>query len=253
MYSVVLMAALTTGGTTPDCHFRRVAVATAVATAAAMVAATAAATAAAMAAATVVATAAAMVAATVAATVAGAATAAGAAAAATAACYGWRRWLSRRSTYPGAVMQAGRGHHASRRRAAQTQAEHEGKETMSCCRRRPSWSSNCRPTPSCSSTIMPMKTTSGMRTFSTPRWSRARLTTTSCRVETVRDGKPVSETRRVIVRAGQTARADFKELEADAVQDRSGQVSGLKFSNESVPPLAAIQRVSSCLAEQLNS
>jgi uncharacterized protein (TIGR03000 family) len=64
---------------------------------------------------------------------------------------------------------------------------------------------------------MPMKTTSNVRSFNTPSLEPGQAYYYMVRVETVRDGKPVSDSRRVIVRAGQTARADFKDLEADAV------------------------------------
>jgi uncharacterized protein (TIGR03000 family) len=65
---------------------------------------------------------------------------------------------------------------------------------------------------------LPMKTTSGVRSFNTPALQPGQAYYYMVRVETMRDGKPLSETRRVIVRAGQTARADFKDLEADAVR-----------------------------------
>jgi hypothetical protein len=35
-------------------------------------------------------------------------------------------------------------------------------------------------------------------------------------MEMMRDGQPRSETRRIVVRAGQVARADFKDWEAEA-------------------------------------
>lgn len=65
---------------------------------------------------------------------------------------------------------------------------------------------------------MPMKAASGMRSFNTPDLEPGQAYYYMVRVETTRDGKPVSETRRVIVRAGQVARADFKELTSDAVR-----------------------------------
>lgn len=65
---------------------------------------------------------------------------------------------------------------------------------------------------------MPMKNTSGMRTFNTPPLEPGQAYYYIVRVETVRDGKTVSESRRVIVRAGQVARADFKDLQSDAVR-----------------------------------
>jgi uncharacterized protein (TIGR03000 family) len=64
----------------------------------------------------------------------------------------------------------------------------------------------------------PMKSSSGVRSFNTPDLEPGQAYYYMVRVETVRDSKPVSETRRVIVRAGQVARADFKDLETDAVR-----------------------------------
>ena len=65
---------------------------------------------------------------------------------------------------------------------------------------------------------MPMKTASGVRSFNTPELEPGQAYYYMVRVETIHDGKPVSETRRVIVRAGQVARADFKDLTSDAVR-----------------------------------
>jgi uncharacterized protein (TIGR03000 family) len=64
----------------------------------------------------------------------------------------------------------------------------------------------------------PMKNVSGVRTFNTPDLEPGQAYYYMVRVETERDGKPVSETRRVIVRAGQIARADFKDIESEAVR-----------------------------------
>ncbi len=64
----------------------------------------------------------------------------------------------------------------------------------------------------------PMKNVSGVRSFNTPDLEPGQAYYYMVRVETVRDGKPVSETRRVIVRAGQVARADFKDLESNAIR-----------------------------------
>jgi uncharacterized protein (TIGR03000 family) len=58
----------------------------------------------------------------------------------------------------------------------------------------------------------PMKTLSGTRTFSTPALEQGQSYYYMVKAEVVRDGKPVSMTRRVIVRAGETARANFTEL-----------------------------------------
>lgn len=64
----------------------------------------------------------------------------------------------------------------------------------------------------------PMNNASGVRSFNTPELEPGQAYYYMVRVETVRDGKPVSESRRVIVRAGQVARADFKEMATDAVR-----------------------------------
>ncbi len=63
-----------------------------------------------------------------------------------------------------------------------------------------------------------MKTASGVRTFSTPSLEPGQAYYYIVRAEVVVDGKPVTETRRVIVRAGQTIRADFKDLESETVR-----------------------------------
>ena len=65
---------------------------------------------------------------------------------------------------------------------------------------------------------LPMKTTSGTRTFSTPTLAQGQSYYYIVRAEVMRDGKPVTESRRVIVRAGQTVRAEFKDLEVEAVR-----------------------------------
>jgi uncharacterized protein (TIGR03000 family) len=64
---------------------------------------------------------------------------------------------------------------------------------------------------------LPMKTTSGVRAFNTPTLEPGQTYYYMVRAEVVRDGKPVTETRRVLVRAGQTARASFKDMEAETV------------------------------------
>jgi uncharacterized protein (TIGR03000 family) len=50
------------------------------------------------------------------------------------------------------------------------------------------------------------------RTFRTPALQPGEAYYYEIRAEVTRDGKPVTETRRVIVRAGQSARADFRSL-----------------------------------------
>lgn len=65
---------------------------------------------------------------------------------------------------------------------------------------------------------MPMKNVAGVRSFNTPSLESGQAYYYMVRVETVREGKTVSQTRRVIVRAGQIARADFKDMTSDAVR-----------------------------------
>jgi uncharacterized protein (TIGR03000 family) len=60
---------------------------------------------------------------------------------------------------------------------------------------------------------MPMTTSSGVRSFNTPTLEPGQTYYYMVRAEVVRDGKPITETRRVIVRAGRTARASFKDME----------------------------------------
>jgi uncharacterized protein (TIGR03000 family) len=65
---------------------------------------------------------------------------------------------------------------------------------------------------------MPVKVTAGVRSFDTPVLEPGQLYYYLIRIEVMRDGEPVSETRRIIVQAGQVARADFKDLESRAVK-----------------------------------
>jgi uncharacterized protein (TIGR03000 family) len=65
---------------------------------------------------------------------------------------------------------------------------------------------------------MPVKATAGVRTFDTPALEPGRPYYYIVRIERMRDGQPVSETRRIIVRAGQVARADFKDVDSEAVR-----------------------------------
>jgi uncharacterized protein (TIGR03000 family) len=62
----------------------------------------------------------------------------------------------------------------------------------------------------------PMKTTSGTRTFNTPELEKGQTYYYMVRAEIIRDGKPISETRRLIIRPGEEARASFKDLETTA-------------------------------------
>jgi uncharacterized protein (TIGR03000 family) len=62
-----------------------------------------------------------------------------------------------------------------------------------------------------------MKTTSAKRVYSTPVLAQGQAYYYEVRVEVVRDGKPVSEMKRVIVRAGEEARASFTGMDAATV------------------------------------
>ena len=65
---------------------------------------------------------------------------------------------------------------------------------------------------------MPVKAAAGVQTFNTPALPPGQDYFYMVRIERMRDGQPVSETRRIFVRAGQVARADFKDAESEAVQ-----------------------------------
>jgi uncharacterized protein (TIGR03000 family) len=65
---------------------------------------------------------------------------------------------------------------------------------------------------------IPMKSTEGMRTFNTPALEPGQAYYYMVRIEMMRDGEPVSKTRRIVVRAGQVARADFKDVESEATR-----------------------------------
>jgi uncharacterized protein (TIGR03000 family) len=62
-----------------------------------------------------------------------------------------------------------------------------------------------------------MKTTSDVRAFSTPDLEPGQLYYYEVRAEVVRDGKPVAQTKRVIVSAGATVRASFSDLGSEPV------------------------------------
>jgi uncharacterized protein (TIGR03000 family) len=61
----------------------------------------------------------------------------------------------------------------------------------------------------------PMKTTSSKRSFNTPLLQQGQQYYYILRAEVVRDGRTYTETRRVLLRAGQEIRASFPELEAN--------------------------------------
>jgi uncharacterized protein (TIGR03000 family) len=65
---------------------------------------------------------------------------------------------------------------------------------------------------------MPVKTALGVQRFDTPALEPDKLYFYTVRIEMMRDGQPLSETRRILVRAGQVARTEFKELEPEATR-----------------------------------
>jgi uncharacterized protein (TIGR03000 family) len=62
---------------------------------------------------------------------------------------------------------------------------------------------------------LPVKATAGVQTFTTPALEPDQAYFYMVRIERMRDGQPVSETRRIIVRAGQVARADFNKVASE--------------------------------------
>jgi len=62
----------------------------------------------------------------------------------------------------------------------------------------------------------PMKTTSERRSFSTPALVEGESYFYEVRVELMRAGKPVTETKKVTIKAGEVARVDFKKLDSTA-------------------------------------
>jgi uncharacterized protein (TIGR03000 family) len=58
----------------------------------------------------------------------------------------------------------------------------------------------------------------GVQTFNTPALEPGKAYFYLVSIEMMRDGQPLSETRRIIVRAGQVARADFKDWESEALR-----------------------------------
>lgn len=65
----------------------------------------------------------------------------------------------------------------------------------------------------------PMKAASDVRNFNTPRLERGQAYYYEVRAEVVRDGKPVSETKKVVVRAGEDVAVSFRHMEVPAVAD----------------------------------
>jgi uncharacterized protein (TIGR03000 family) len=62
----------------------------------------------------------------------------------------------------------------------------------------------------------PIKLTAEKRSFSTPDLEKGATYYYEVRVEVVRDGKVVSETKKITFQAGEVARADFKAMESVA-------------------------------------
>jgi uncharacterized protein (TIGR03000 family) len=61
-----------------------------------------------------------------------------------------------------------------------------------------------------------MNTSSGRRVYQTPALEEGQTYYYEVRVEVNRDGKALSQTKRVLLRAGQEVRADFKDMETTA-------------------------------------
>jgi uncharacterized protein (TIGR03000 family) len=74
----------------------------------------------------------------------------------------------------------------------------------------------------------PMKTTAERRSFNTPVLQPGQAYYYEVRAEVVRDGKSYSETKRVIVRAGETARTSFPELTSAGKKSESKPVAAAR-------------------------
>lgn len=61
----------------------------------------------------------------------------------------------------------------------------------------------------------PVKTTLGVQLFDTPALEPDKVYFYMVRIEMMRDGQPLSETRRILVRAGHVVRTGFNELEPE--------------------------------------
>jgi uncharacterized protein (TIGR03000 family) len=68
-----------------------------------------------------------------------------------------------------------------------------------------------------------MKTTSARRVFNTPSLEKGQTYYYELRAEVVRDGKPYQETKQVIVRAGEEVRASFTQMDAAATLANNAQ------------------------------
>jgi uncharacterized protein (TIGR03000 family) len=65
---------------------------------------------------------------------------------------------------------------------------------------------------------MPVNGAAGVLTLHTPPLEPDKDYFYMVRIEMLRDGQPLSETHRILVRAGQVARADFNDLQAGALK-----------------------------------
>jgi uncharacterized protein (TIGR03000 family) len=63
----------------------------------------------------------------------------------------------------------------------------------------------------------PMRTTSEVRSFNTPVLEPGQTYYYELRAEVIRDGQPVTATKRVLLRAGEVVRARFAEMDAEPV------------------------------------
>jgi uncharacterized protein (TIGR03000 family) len=63
---------------------------------------------------------------------------------------------------------------------------------------------------------MPVKTALGVQLLDTPALEPDKVYFYTVRIEVMRDSQPLSETRRILIRAGQVARLEFKEPEPEA-------------------------------------
>jgi uncharacterized protein (TIGR03000 family) len=62
----------------------------------------------------------------------------------------------------------------------------------------------------------PVEAALGVQLFDTPALEPDKVYFYMVRIETMRDGQPLSQTHRILVRAGQVTRTEFKELEPEA-------------------------------------
>jgi uncharacterized protein (TIGR03000 family) len=70
-----------------------------------------------------------------------------------------------------------------------------------------------------------MKTEASVRTFNTPALQQGQTYYYMLRAEVVREGQTYEETRRILIRAGDTVRAEFPELERTLAAAGSATIS----------------------------